>query len=83
MQVVVQIPDELAAQLPPVEKMPRELVEAYAAEGYRAERLSPREVSLLLGLDRWQTEQFLSQRGAIRPYNSSDFELEQSSVGQR
>jgi hypothetical protein len=62
----VEIPDEVAAQLPGHDAMSRELLEAFAAEAYRSERLSRRQVGLLLGLDRWKTEQFLSKRSADR-----------------
>jgi hypothetical protein len=78
MQVVVQIPDELAAQLSNLESLPREFLEAYAAEAYRCERLSRRQVGQLLGLDRWKTEEFLANHHADRPFTSADYELEQS-----
>jgi hypothetical protein len=80
MQVTVDIPDELANQLPSGKAMSRELLEAYAAEAYRTERLSRRQVGLLLGLDRWKTEKFLSSRDADRPFTSADFNLERSII---
>lgn len=78
MQVTVEIPDELAGQLPAAADISRDLLEAYAAEAYRAEILSRRQVGLLLGLDRWQAEGFLSKRKAERPFTSADFQLERS-----
>lgn len=78
MQVTIEIPDELASRLPSRSEIPRELLEAYAAEAYRAERLSRKEVGTLLHLDRWQTEEFIARRGAIRPFTADDFALEQS-----
>lgn len=78
MQVTVQIPDELADQLPSGEKLSREMLEAYAAEAYRTERLSRRQAGMLLGLDRWKTEEFLAARNSVRPFSTADFALEQS-----
>lgn len=78
MHVVVEIPDELVNQLPSGKAISRELLEAYAAEAYRNERLSRRQVGLLLGFDRWKTEEFLAKRGADRIFTSADFRLENS-----
>jgi hypothetical protein len=78
MQIVVQIPDELVSQLSNQESLPREFLEAYAAEAYRSERLSRRQVGQLLGLDRWKTEEFLANHDAQRPFTSADYELERS-----
>jgi hypothetical protein len=84
MNVIVQIPDEMADQLPSGEAISREMLEAYAAEAYRTERLSRRQVGLLLGLDRWKTEEFISQRKANRTFTSDDFSLERShDIGRR
>ena len=75
MQVTVEIPDELAAQKS-AHDMSRELLEAYAAEAYRLERMSRAQVGRLLGLDRWQTEELLTRRGAKREFTVADYELE-------
>jgi len=76
MLVTVEIPDELAAQLPKGNEMSRELLEAYAAEAYWKEKISRRQVGLILGLDRWKTEEFLTGRGANRIYTVEDYKLE-------
>jgi hypothetical protein len=34
----------------------------------------------LLGLDRWQTEEFLASRGAIRPYDLADLEVDRATL---
>jgi hypothetical protein len=81
MLVTVEIPDVLAGQLPSGKVISRELIEAYAAEAYRMERLSRRHVGLLLGLDRWKTEEFLVSRAADRPFTAADFRLESSGAG--
>jgi len=59
--------------------MSRELVESFAAESYRSGRFSRRQVGLLLGLNRWKTEEFLAAHEANRIFTSADFELERSS----
>jgi hypothetical protein len=76
MNVTVEIPDEIAKRLPAQDTISRELLEAYAAEAYRSERLSRHQVGVLLGLDRWQTENFLAKRNALRPFTKEDYELE-------
>ena len=43
-----------------------------AIEGYRAGHLSHRQVGELLGLDYWQAENFLTQRGVPRNYSAAD-----------
>ena len=79
MQVIVQIPDEVAHLLPHGDDFARRLLEAFAAEGYRQEQLTLHQVGLLLGLDRWQAEVFLAGRHALRPFTSKDMELERGS----
>jgi hypothetical protein len=78
MQIVVQIPDELVSQFSNQESLPREFLEAYAAEVYRSERWSRRQVGQLLGLDRWKTEEFLANHHAQRPFTPGDYDLEYS-----
>jgi hypothetical protein len=80
MLVTVEIPDEFAAQLPKGNQMSRELLNAYAAEAYRSNHISRRQVGLLLGLDRWKTEEFLTKRDANRIYGAEDFELERGTT---
>lgn len=78
MQVTVDIPDELASRLSGSEAVSRQMLEAFAADGYRREILSRKQVGLLLGLDRWQTEDFLVERNAIRPFGAADYEVERA-----
>jgi hypothetical protein len=76
MSITVEIPDALAKQFPTKEAIPRELLEAYAAEAHRTRRMSRRQVGILLGLDRWQTEDFLAKRDALREFTVEDYEME-------
>jgi hypothetical protein len=80
MQVTVQVPDEIAKCLGETANMPRQLLEALAAEAYRSRKLSRRQVSKLLGFDYWQTEDFLTRHDAKRPYTLHDLEVDRRSL---
>ena len=83
MQITLQIPDELSRLVPAREALPRELLEAYAADAYRNERLTRHQVGQLLGLDRWQAEEFLARHNAQRPFTLADMEFERNSRSSR
>ncbi len=78
MKVVVEIPESVQMALPPADSLARDLLEAYAAARYRDESLTQKQVGLLLGLDRWDTEVFLRRVGAIPPLSLADYALERS-----
>ena len=80
MQVTVQLPDEIAAQVEGPADLPRQLLEAFAAEGYRTQRLSRHQVRELLDLDYWQTDEFLARHQAKRPYTLADLEVDRRSL---
>ncbi len=80
MQVTIQVPDSVAAALGDSANVPRQLLEAFAAEGYRERKLSRHQVSELLGLDYWQTEEFLAQHDAKRPYTLADLQIDRQSL---
>ena len=80
MQITVQLPDEIGERLGEPTDMPRQLLEAFAAERYRHHALSRHQVSQLLGLDYWQTEEFLSGHDAQRPYALADLEIDRRSL---
>jgi hypothetical protein len=77
--VTVELPDNIAKLLGEKESLPRSVLEAAAADGYRTEKLTRFQVSELLGLDRWQTEEFLMRHEAQRPFTLADYEFERSS----
>lgn len=79
-EVTFQIPEELGYLLPNHEVLSRVFLEAYAADAYRNEKLTRYEVGQLLGLERWQSEDFLTRRNAQRPFGSTDMELERASL---
>jgi predicted HTH domain antitoxin len=51
-------------------------MEYAAVESYRAGRLSHRQVGLLLGLDYWQTEDFLRERNVPLDYSGADLDAD-------
>ena len=80
MQVTVELPDAIAEHCGDPTGLPRQLMEAWAAEGYRVRTLSRRQVSQLLGLDYWETEEFLARHEAKRPYTLADLEIDRRSL---
>jgi predicted HTH domain antitoxin len=73
MQVTVEMPDQVARQWGETPDMVgRHVMEDAAIEGYRAGRLTLRQVGTMLGLDYWQTETFLSQRSVPLNYSATD-----------
>ncbi len=53
-----------------------EIIESAVVERYRAGRLSHRQAGQLLGLDYWQTEDFLRERNVPLNYSSGDLEAD-------
>ena len=73
MQVTVKMPDQVARQWGETPNaVGRHVMEDAAIEGYRAGRLSQRQVGAMLGLDYWQTETFLSERAVPLNYSAAD-----------
>jgi hypothetical protein len=80
MEVTVQLPDEIALELGNLATIPRQLLEALAVENYRSEKLTRHQVGQLLGLDYWQTEEFLAKHNAKRPCTLEDIEVDRNSL---
>jgi hypothetical protein len=80
MEVIVELPDDIAKHLGEAGEMPRQMLEAFSAEAYRAQRLSRHQLSQLLGLDYWQTEEFLTQHEARRPFTLADLQIDRKSL---
>lgn len=81
MQVTVKLPDQIArhwGETP--DAVARHVMEDAAIEGYRTGRLSQRQVGEMLGLDYWQTEAFLSQRGVPLNYSAADLEADSATL---
>jgi predicted HTH domain antitoxin len=82
MQVIVQLPDQIARQWgDSPDSVGRHVMEDAAIEGYRAGRLSHRQTGEMLGLDYWQTEAFLKQRGVPLNYSAADLEADTLTLG--
>ena len=54
----------------------RQVLEYAAVESYRTGHLSHRQVGQLLGLDYWQTENFLQEHHVPLNYSDSDVEAD-------
>src|ERR1035441_8673495 len=78
MQVTVEMPDDIARQLGEGGEIPRQFLEALAADAYRSHKLSRHQVRQLLDLDYWQTEEFLARHEAKRPYMLADLQVDRS-----
>ena len=73
MQVTMEMPDQVARQFGETpDAVGRHVMEDAAVEGYRAGRLTQRQVGAMLGLDYWQTETFLSGRSVPLNYSATD-----------
>jgi hypothetical protein len=73
MQVTLQMPDQVARQWGETpDAIGLHVMEDAAIEGYRAGRLSQRQVGVMLGLDYWQTETFLTERAVKLNYTPAD-----------
>ena len=77
MKVVVDIPEEAQAALPPSAGLSRELLEAYVVEQYRKGTMTQRQVGIALTLDRWSSERY----DALKGLTLADYELERASRG--
>ncbi len=82
MQVMVIMPDQVARQWGETpDAVGRHVMEDAAIEGYRAGRLSHRQVGEMLGLDYWQTEAFLKERGVPVNYSAADLDADNATLG--
>lgn len=77
--ITVELPDDIVAQLRHTGMdVPRGMLEAFALEGYRSERLSSEEVMRLLGFDsRVELDTFLKEHG-VYDYTLEDLEQDRA-----
>jgi predicted HTH domain antitoxin len=81
MQVTVELSDQVARQWGETPAaVARHVMEDAAIEGYRAGRLSHRQVGEMLRLDYWQTETFLKDRGVPLNYSAADLEADNATL---
>ena len=80
-EVNIKLPDQVARALGgSVEAVTLRILENAAVENYRSGRLSQRQVGEMLGLDYWQTEQFLARNYATLQYGPDDLEADKQTL---
>jgi predicted HTH domain antitoxin len=81
MNLILDIPDELAERLSAGGAIERQALEALAVEAYRAGRLSKPELRRLLGFGTRATlDGFLKARGVLEPYDQADLERDREDL---
>ena len=81
MQVTMEMPDQVARQWGETPAaVGRHVMEDAAIEGYRAGRLTQRQVGTMLGLDYWQTEKFLEERAVPLNYSPADLAADNATL---
>jgi predicted HTH domain antitoxin len=77
----MELPDQVARQWGETpDAVGRHVLEDAAIEGYRAGRLSHRQVGEMLRFDYWQTETFLKDRGVFLNYSAADLEADNATL---
>ncbi|MBL8231314.1 MAG: UPF0175 family protein [Bryobacterales bacterium] len=81
MDVVLRIPDEIAAHLSAEGgDLSRRALEAFALEELRAGRINEVELRKMIGLERIELDGFLKAHGVYPDYAMEDFEEERSAL---
>lgn len=81
MHVTMEMPDQVARQWGETpDAVGRHVMEDAAVEGYRAGRLTQRQVGAMLGLDYWQTETFLHDRAVPLNYSAADLAADNATL---
>jgi predicted HTH domain antitoxin len=82
MEVTIRVPDELAQRLSTAGDVSRQILEAFALEGYRSNSLTLFEVSELLGFGRVETEDFLGRHQVpLTELDETDLDREAAVLG--
>ena len=72
-EITITLPDSLAPAFGSTpQARSQRLAEDAAIEEYRTGRLSQRQVGEMLGMDYWQTEQFLAEHNVSLNYSLGD-----------
>ena len=70
----ISLPDVLVNALGlDLSELSRQTIEALVIQSYRAGRISHAQVAETLNLDRWQTDAFLNDSQAFRPWEPAEF----------
>ena len=80
-EVTIELPDSLALALGDTPQMrSRRVLECAAIQWYRSGRVSHHQVGQMLGLDYWQTEQFLADHKVPLNYTLADLEADRATL---
>jgi hypothetical protein len=81
MQIILEVPDDLAATLtPPGQDPARAALEAFALEAYREHRMTGYQLRMLLGIpSRYDLDGFLKEH-KVYDYTIEDFEKDLASI---
>ncbi|MGH9945964.1 MAG: UPF0175 family protein [Pyrinomonadaceae bacterium] len=80
MEVTVSIPDEFFPGSVPDEEVSRSMLEAYATENYRQEKMSLGGIAELLELSIEETHAFLKEHKITLNYDLEDMERDRRTV---
>ncbi len=80
MQIIVTIPDKLIEGLAERQNLPRRMLEAFAIEGYRSERLSLGQVAELLDFSIDEANEFLKKNRVPLNYDLEDMKQDEKAI---
>jgi len=81
MEVTINLPEDVAQSfLKNGESIEREVLEATALEGYREGKLSHAQVGRMLGLSRFETDDFLKAHNVPPDYTIEDLEQDRRNL---
>ncbi len=82
MDAILHLDDALAQRIGVAspEELSDSALRSLLAEAYRHERIGLHDVGRILGLDRWQTEQFLADHEAQRVYSVEDLSFDRANL---
>lgn len=80
MEVTISIPDKFAGTLSEQKNISRQMLEAYAVENYRQEKMSFGQIAELLGLSVDETNIFLKKHRVSLNYDFEDLEEDRKSI---
>lgn len=72
MEITISIPDKFVSDLPMGQDVSRQMLEAFAVENYRQEKMSLGQIAELLGFSLDETNAFLKKRHVPLNYDFAD-----------
>ena len=80
MEVTISIPDKFAETLSEQNDISRQMLEAFAVENYRQEKMSFGQIAELLGLSVDETNTFLKKHRVPLNYDFEDLEEDRKAI---